>query len=59
MAAFTIQDGGVYYNKGYRCIWVKQLDGTTHKFIVGEPEGVEPLALPGGDVPPEDEKQNG
>lgn len=32
-----VADGGEYYNKGFRCLWIKMDDGTTYKFIVCDP----------------------
>lgn len=45
MATFVIADGGMRYNKGQRCIWVKLHDGTTHKLVVDEADAGEPLKL--------------
>lgn len=34
----VIADGGEYYNKGFRCIWIRDHSGTSYKFIVATAE---------------------
>lgn len=41
LTEMVIANGGEYYNKGKRCLWIELHDGTTRKFIVSSQEEAE------------------